>query len=327
MNRNNQPLVAAKGPSTLARARFGPGMLLQHDDLEQLNAYTRDLSRLMFSSLFGCGVVCGLVVGAKADCGKVTVTVAPGLALDCRGDPIHVPHTQNLVLDEDCDPDTPTPLWVVLCGTEKCCAPRTAMCASDEDETASVCTRERDYFEIRIVRERPHCTCACPEPDPNDRTQALLDDACRCVNPEHACYEDHYAGTCGCDCDDCADCDCDCVLLARLDKRKDAAGQFVWAPDHRVRRFVRPVLMRDPQVWREERARQKEKDKKEPKDPKDPKDPQQNEPRGTAAALMAEPAGAPAGATQAPADVPTPAPQGPAVTEPLKPPRRRGHGG
>jgi len=256
MKANNQSLVLAKGPSTLARAKFGPGMLLQHDDLEQLNVYTRELNRLMFRSLFGCGVVCGLVVGAKVECGKVTVTVGCGLALDCQGDPIYVPQPQSLVLDEECDPDIPTPLWAVLCGTEKCCAPRTSLCASDEDESPSVCTRERDYFEIRIVRTRPRCTCSCPEPDSKDSTQAFLDSKCKCANPEHKCYLDHYAGKCGCDCEDCANCDCDCVLLARLDKSGDPEHP-VWTPDHRVRRFVRPVLMRDPQVWIEEKARQK----------------------------------------------------------------------
>lgn len=263
MSTNNQPLALAKGSSTLARAKFGPGMLLQHDDLEQLNVYTRELNRLMFRSLFGCGVVCGLVVGAKVDCGKVTVTVGSGLALDCQGDPIYVPQPQSLVLDEECDPHIPTPLWVVLCGTEKCCAPRTSMCASDEDESASICTRERDYFEIRIVRTPPRCTCGCPEPDSKDPTQDLLDSKCKCVNPEHKCYVDHYGGKCGCDCEDCASCNCDCVLLARLDRSGENENP-VWTPDHRVRRFVRPVLMRDPQVWIEEEARQKkEKGKKE----------------------------------------------------------------
>jgi hypothetical protein len=92
--------------------------------------------------------------------------VGGGLALDCQGDPIYVPQPQSMVLDEKCDPHIPTPLWVVLCGTEKCCSPRTSMCASDEDESPSVCTREREYFEIRIVRTRPHCACSCPEPDP-----------------------------------------------------------------------------------------------------------------------------------------------------------------
>jgi hypothetical protein len=256
MNKDNQPLVLAKGPSTLARAKFGPGMLLQHDDLEQLNVYTRDLNRLMFSSLFGAGVVCGLVVSAKAQCTNVTVTVECGLALDFQGDPIHVPQAQSLAFDEGCDPNMQPSLWVVLCGTRKCCAPRTSMCASDEDESVSACTRERDCFEIRIVRARPGCTCGCPEPDAN--APALLDSECRCADPAHQCYQDHYAGKCSCDCKDCALCGCDCVLLARLDRSGDTEHP-VWTPDHRVRRFVRPVLMRDPQVWLEQEALKKQK--------------------------------------------------------------------
>ena len=72
-------------------------MLLQHEDLEQLNVYTRELNRLMFRSLFGCGVVCGLVVGTDVKCGKVNVTVGSGLALDCQGDPIYVPQPQSIV--------------------------------------------------------------------------------------------------------------------------------------------------------------------------------------------------------------------------------------
>jgi hypothetical protein len=250
---NNQPLVRAKGASTLARAKFGPGMLLQHDDLEQLNVYTREFNRLMFRSLFGCGIVCGLVVGTEMKRGKVKVMVGSGLALDCQGDPIYVPKPQSIVLDEQCDPDIPSPLWVVLCRTAKCCAARTSECASDEDDAPSVCTRERDGFEIRIVRTRPHCTCSCPEPDPKDPTQALLDQACKCVNPEHKCYVDHYAGKCECNCNDCAGCDCDCVLLARLDESGDDPDHPAWTPDHRVRRFVRPVLMRDPQRSRRTR--------------------------------------------------------------------------
>jgi hypothetical protein len=257
MNTNNQPLVTKQGSSTLARAKFGPGMLLQHDDLEQLNVYTRELSRLMFRSLFGCGVVCGLVVGIEVKCGKVIVTVGSGVALDCQGDPIYVPKSQSLVLDEECNPDMPSPLWVVLCGIEKCCSPRTSMCAPDEDESASICTRERDYFEIRVVSNRPRCVCSCRDPDPNRPTRDWPDNRCKCVDPESECYADHYAGKCGCECDDCAECDCDCVLLARLVRAPggDDDDDAEWIVDHRVRRFVRPVLMRDPQVEIEEQKR------------------------------------------------------------------------
>jgi hypothetical protein len=250
MNANNQPLARAKGTSTLVRAKFGPGMLLQHEDLEQVNIYTRELNRLMFRSLFGCGVVCGLVVGTDVKCGKVSVTVGSGLALDCLGDPIFVPQPQSVVVDEECNPDIPSPLWVVLCGTEKCCAPRTAMCASDDDEAASVCTRERAGFEIRIMRARPECMCGCKDYEGNDVPMGVPDDDCWCANPEHPCYQDHYAGKCGCDCKNC-----DCVLLARLDRIDDDQKHPAWQADHRVRRFIRPMLMRDPQVQIEEDTR------------------------------------------------------------------------
>lgn len=264
MKANNQPVVVKKGPSTLARAKFGPGMLLQHDDLEQLNVYTRELNRLMFRSLFGCGVACGLVVSTDVKCGKVNVTVGSGLALDCQGDPIYVPQPQSICVDEECDPNIPSPLWVVLCGTEKCCAPRTSMCSSDDDETASVCTRERDGFEIRIMRSRPQCTCSCPDADSYvgayEARRREHHSECWCANPNDPCYRDHYAGKCGCDCEDCEACDCNCVLLARLerDDRLDDKYEYpVWKADHRVRRFIRPVLMRDPQVQIEEKKRKR----------------------------------------------------------------------
>jgi len=151
MNKTKTTIASKKDTSTLVRAVFGPGMLLQHDDLEQLNTYTRDLSRLLFRSFFGCGVVCGLVVTAGPECGKIYVTVKAGLALDCSGDPIYVPRDERLVLDENCSPDLTDPLWVVLCRTQKCCAPRTSMCSCDDDGASSECTRERDCFEIRVV--------------------------------------------------------------------------------------------------------------------------------------------------------------------------------
>ena len=201
MNRTNNTVGSgAKGTSTLMRARFGPGMLLQHDDLEQLNSYTRDLNRLMFQSLFGCGVICGLKVTVPKEtvCGKVMVTVGLGVALGCSGDPVYVPKDQTFVLDENCDPNLKGPLWVVLCGTVKCCEPRTAMCSSDDDDAISVCTRERDGYEIRVVSKPPECYCGCLDPVTIDPQVKVTD--CMCVNPDLPCYKDHYDGTCGCNC-------------------------------------------------------------------------------------------------------------------------------
>jgi hypothetical protein len=242
MNATKDTIDSVKGTSTLVRAKFGPGMLLQHEDLEQLNAYTRELSRLMFRSLFGCGVVCGLVVTSETKCGKAAVTVAPGVALDCDGDPIHLPKAQSLTIDDECNPEIPARLWVILCSNTKCCSPRTPVCTSDDDESPKACTRERDGFELRIVSKLPPCICGCPEqarPDPNDNE-------CRCADPRLPCYRDHYAGKCGCHGGEECECSCDCVLLAQLDKPSREGEP--WTVEHRVRRFVRPVLMRDPEV-------------------------------------------------------------------------------
>jgi hypothetical protein len=233
-----------KGTSTLVRPKFGPGMLLHHDDLDRLSIYTRELSSLMFRSLFGCGVICGLVVKpGEDDCGQPCITVGAGVGLGCSGHPIYLPKDQSLVIDEDCNPDLEGPLWVVLCGNVKSCAPRPSACA-DEDETTSAHTQEREGYEIRIVKERPKCACGCKDPEPNEPYPAFIS-SCKCVDPEHECFKDHYAGLCDCDCDDCSLGSCECVILARLDKKTDPEG---WTVDHRVRRFIRPVLMRDPQV-------------------------------------------------------------------------------
>ena len=273
---SNSTIPPVKGTSNLARPRFAPGMLLQHEDLELMTDYARDLHRLMFRSLFGCGVVCGLVVGWKRYCGQDILTIGAGLGLDCGGDPIYVPSEQSVVIDVNCATNPSAKLWVVLCATTKCCAPRPSMCPGDDDEMVSACTRERLGFEIRVLTAAPKCACSCiidKDDKKDDKKKETLEEApagftedavivtpgaattpataspCACVDPTNPCYADHYNGICGCNCDDCAEggC-CDCILLARVDKgTKLVEGVLPWYPDHSVRRFIRPVLMRDPQ--------------------------------------------------------------------------------
>ena len=300
MNKNSITVAKTTGMSKLVRPRFGPGMLLQHDDLEQLGTYTRELSRLMFQSLFGCGVICGLVVDTEEKCGKVVVKVGAGLALGCSGDPIHVPKDQQFTLDDNCDGELPPRLWVVLCAVAKCCAPRTSMCASDEDDGTAVCTREREGFEIRVDRQRPECACGCPEPLA-ENTERPDESGCQCADPESKCYEAHYDGKCGCECDECSDCDCKCVLLARLDREGDTNN---WIPDHRVRRFIRPLLMRDPQIAIENERRR-----------------QAAAQGGQGQPLPPPPAPAPAPAGGAPAPAPTPATPAPPIDAPVANPQ------
>jgi hypothetical protein len=124
------------------------------------------------------------------------------------------------------------------------------MCPSDDEETTSVCTREREGWEIRVVSEEPKCVCRC-KPD-----VVFKETTCKCVDPELECYKDHYDGKCSCECHDCNGSCCDCVLLARLE-RPDLTKPD-WIADHRVRRFVRPVLMRDPQVEIEHKKREED---------------------------------------------------------------------
>jgi hypothetical protein len=282
MSANGKVATPVTGNSSLVRPRFSPGLLLRDDDLRQGVDYTRDLSRLLFRSLFGCGVVCGLEVSATFSCGKLIVMVAAGVALDCMGDPVYVPDPASIPLDPSCGDPLPTEIWVVIKRTEKCCAPRSAACSCDDEETPAVCTRERDCYEIRIVSECPKCACGCcPDPKaapPQNNPQtaptapaALVakkttkkkvaadlvettptedkDVDCRCVDLSTTkCYDDHYNGKCSCEC-----CDDEWVLLAHL---KDSSGgkNTGWTPDHSVRRFVRPVLMRDPVAWAEKLA-------------------------------------------------------------------------
>ncbi len=245
MSGPNTPVTRVKGTSTLVRPRFEPGMLLQHDDLELMSSYPRELNRLMFRSLFGCGVVCGLVVEAQPpnncrDC----IVVHGGLAIDGCGDPIYMPKDEPLCIDESCIPSTANELWVVLCRTSRYCSPRAAMCPSDQSDTSTVCTRERDGYEIRVVSEAPSCACQCEAV----KDSYKFDTPCLCADPERDCYKDHYAGRCECTCGDCAGgcCDCVCVVLAHL-QRPDGPT-LAWTVDHSVRRFVRPVLIRDPQI-------------------------------------------------------------------------------
>lgn len=275
MNANDKIAEPKLGTSQLVRPRYSPGLLLQDEDLTRAVDYTRELSRLLFRSLFGCGVVCGLVVRADEKCGKLQVTVAPGVALDGFGDPVQIREPQSFVIDPTCGKPPPPSMCVVLRHHEKCCQPRTAACGAD-DEDAAVCTRIAEGFELRLLGDCPKCACGCAreapkeEPVPAAAAEAAkvegkplkAKDAkasagaevqvyeaksavrgaqdCACANPADPCYQDHYCGKCAC-------CDSEWVVLAvvKAPKEGEKAG---WRVDHSVRRFVRPVLMRDPQV-------------------------------------------------------------------------------
>lgn len=265
------------GLATLIRPRFSPGLLLEDEDLTAGVDYTRELNRLLFRSLFGCGVICGLKVSATPICNhrKLQIEVDGGLALDCMGDPIHVPCKQTVVFDPECNPFPPQ-IWVSVCYVEKQCRPRDVSCSCEDpgQSTGQIeRTRIRDGFEIKLYSQQPECACSCEErakPTPRSGGQC-----CPEQTPEGPaatpsppvleseriptdqgdgherrklshCYDDHNAGVCACDC-----CGCNCVLLARFDLKLAEDGGAVESADQpdpdeeQVVRFIRPVLLGD----------------------------------------------------------------------------------
>lgn len=224
-----KPLVPPhSGLSLLERPRFSPGLLLEDEDLTAGVVYTREINRLLFRSLFGCGVICGLDVKAALTCEgrKLEVTVERGLALDCLGNPIHVPKAQRLTYDPDCV-RLPPWVWVTVCYVEKCCRPRDVSCTDDESQP--VHTRSHDGFEIRLYGEQPGCACSCerpaekephskdeccPEGESSDSASAKSKKAEESQRREKDdpcwCYADHNEGVCACDCG------CTCVVIGKI---------------------------------------------------------------------------------------------------------------
>lgn len=234
-------------PGDLVRPRYAPGLILEDSDLAAAVDYTAALSRLLFRSLFGCGVVCGLKVTVEAG-DDLAVTVAPGLALTGCGDPLQLTRSVTVSLSRQdgvlAAPATPptTPqraqLWVVLRGDEERFAQRELVSDPDEIDGVKQATRVRGRSIVGVLFKAPACLCqATPNPggaaDPANSGAAAAD--WRKQHMEQVdCAPD---GGCGAGCD-CAS----AVLLARL----------IWSPTgwtalhDGARRFLRPVLGDDP---------------------------------------------------------------------------------
>ncbi|HLK48647.1 MAG TPA: hypothetical protein VKT49_10965 [Bryobacteraceae bacterium] len=232
MNNQDIKLPSTCGLSSLQRPKFSPGLLLEDDDLNAGVSYTQDLSRLLFRSLFGCGVICGLNVKVTPICaGKQwDITVTRGVALDCMGNPIWVPADLDITYDPGCD-DFVSPLWVTVCYVEKCCRPKDVACSPD-DTAQPKPTRVRAGYEIKLQAALPACACHCPTDDDNPAPKTL--ESC-CGDNETTpapatvarskaaatppaggmpnicpCFNDHYLGICDCDCA------CTCVVIGKI---------------------------------------------------------------------------------------------------------------
>lgn len=274
MNANDKIADPRIGDGSLVRPRYSPGLMLQDDDLTAAVTYTRELNRLLFRSLLGCGVICGLKVTCEDKCGKLTIAIAAGLAIDCCGDPVALAGTQTFVLDPSCKP-LPDSMCIVLRGHERSCLPRSSACPSGDDNGCTT-TRINEGWELRILTDCPECGCGCapaavpapaPAPAPTmaraskaaakkTSTTASTNTAantggataaapvdCHCIDltdpVAQACYQDHYDAKCSC----CTD--CEWITLARVYQTTLSDGTVKHWIDHSVRRLIRPVLMRD----------------------------------------------------------------------------------
>ena len=288
----NSIVTSTKVPSTLVRPQYSQGLLLNDDDLTQAVDYTRELNRLLFRSLLGYGVISGLLVKPSMPCGKLELSVEPGVALDCHGDALHLPKECKIAVTTTCTAVPLKTLWVVARRHQKYCAPRGVVCTPDDDDAASAFTRIHDGVEIAVIKEWPACVCGCkppeqeqtppPKDEPKDGsndpvtaaadnttgksaktkaakgengtavaatqaptpTPAAVEDKCtaKASSPCDPCYKDHYAGIYDPVCAGCGNTS-EWLMLARLDNLDDGS----WKADHVVRRFIRPLLMVDPQ--------------------------------------------------------------------------------
>jgi hypothetical protein len=230
------PVGHVKQASDVGYPQFTPGQMLHHSDLAALAEYTRELSRLALRALFGCGVVCGLCVKWRLKCeDRLEVTVEPGIALDCAGDLVQVPRSTTVVACDDKAVAEAKELWVVLRGSQKACAPRVSACGCDDDgeQLPAPFTRLQYFYEVQLLRDRPKGSCGRTPPSP---AQSEGKEVPPYVDPQADAQPPYYGAS-------CARCDCEWIVLARLN-RQDPKSK--WQVQHEVRRFVRPVPMRDP---------------------------------------------------------------------------------
>lgn len=266
--RGTGPLVGL-----LERPRYSPGLILEDSDLTSAVDYTRELNRLLFRSLFGCGVICGLKVTVGGDCG-LEVSVSPGLALDGCGDPLHLTGPANIKLGrkegvlpepgKDGPPERVRDFWVIACATEKQCAPRELVCDGDDLDGLRQPTRTRLGVEISVGFEPPECVCGCRKFDAKDDQQKrdrraevlygqyFTDEAAEelaeyhCGEDRFGCHVRHYNDPdCPADCGCGTACSCGCCVLLAWVHWSGRANK--WIVMHKgVRRFVRPCLIDDP---------------------------------------------------------------------------------
>lgn len=163
------------------RVNYTTGLVLGVDEFQQEELYLLEKRRLHNRAQHGYGTLCGLHVSQENTDNGVEIRVAPGIAVNPKGQEIRVPQTQCALLNdwlerhkEEVQPtlgSPPQPLQVYLvlcydeCKTDEVPIP-SGPCISLEDSSAA--SRIADAFVLQIVFDSPDQT-------ENEKVREFLD--------------------------------------------------------------------------------------------------------------------------------------------------------
>jgi hypothetical protein len=250
------------GYNESARLRYFHGMLLDDKDFTVEQEYHVNKRRFLNRMLHGSGVVCGLELRGEKEGRWIEVT--SGLALDCAGNEIWVPHATRVDLAsllppkekgkykecEEEEEEEPNNYYIGIRYDEKPSNPVSVYLPSGGcDERTCENSRYKEGYCIEVA---PCCVekyddgflrrfCECPEQtlapqDLDDQTlcggcEGLKDQKlCQCLELEKFCER-------SVPCPECGSCEKPChVVLGRIEV--DADGRLVGLCNNECRRYV-----------------------------------------------------------------------------------------
>ena len=249
------------GYNESARLRYFHGMLLDDKDFTVEQEYHVNKRRFLNRMLHGSGVVCGLELRGEKEGRWIEVT--SGLALDCAGNEIWVPHATRVDLasllppkekgkykecEEEEQPE-PNNYYIGIRYEEKPSNPVSVYLPSGSCEERT-CENSR-YKEGFCIEVAPCCVekyddgllkkfCGCPEDfDGEEELEKLLCPACEGLKDRQLCQCLELEKFCerSVPCPECGSCEKPChVVLGRIEV--DADGRLVGLCNNECRRYV-----------------------------------------------------------------------------------------
>ena len=140
--RRRRAMATARKSEPLLRVRYFRGKLLDTDDFTAEQSYLRGRLRRRNRWIHGSGVVSGLAVSIRRTKGAARVVVAPGFAVDPRGEEIEVPRRITLPL-----PAKGTSLFVLVRYSERLLRPA----AVGSGSATKSWTRVEETFELSLA--------------------------------------------------------------------------------------------------------------------------------------------------------------------------------